>query len=113
MTIGAAERLVPVQEGLDPVGASRERPEALERISKGRGVDDHLSIRSHSLHVEAEDLLGLESVGDLESRLVRGVGRDHQEQAAVDGLVTHFGTEPDGKARPFLDGLSRGWSGGQ
>ena len=95
MPVGAVEGLVPVQQGLDPVLAGRDQPQALERVAQGLLVDDGLLPGREALDVDAEDLLGPGILVDLEPRLVLGVGGEHHQQPAVERLVALLAPEAD------------------
>ena len=93
--VGAVERLVLVQEGLDAVLAGRDEPEALERVSECLLVDHGLLTGRQALDVDAEDLLGPGILGDLESRFAVLLGGEHHQQPAVERLVAQLGPEAD------------------
>ncbi len=61
VAVGAAERLVPVEERLDGVRALRNAREALDRIAEDGRVEDRIPPGGRPLHVDAEDLLRLEA----------------------------------------------------
>ncbi len=79
--VGAVERLVLVQQGLDAVLAGRDQPQALERVSECGLIDHGLLSRRQAVDVDAEDLLGPGILADLEPRLALLRGGEHHQQA--------------------------------
>jgi hypothetical protein len=84
VAIGASEGLVPVEECLHGVGPRAERAQRLQRVAENRPVDDRGRSRGQAVDVEAEDLLRLRAVGDLEARLRGLVGGEEQQHTAGD-----------------------------
>ena len=83
------------KQGLNPVLAGRDLAQALERITQRRGIDDGLLSGCEAVNVDAEDLLGLGAFGDLEPRFFLLVGREHDEQPAVERRLGELGPEAD------------------
>ena len=105
VAVRAAERLVAVQQRLHGVGASRDLVEAGHGVAEDRGVEDRGLPRQQSFNIHAEDLLRLDPVTDLEARLARRIGRQHQQHAPVDGL--RDGRCGDGNLDAQRSGLGR------
>ncbi len=109
--VGAVERLVPVQEGLDPIATGRDLAQALDRVSQSLLVDHGLVIGRQGVDVDAEDLLGLRAVVDLEPRLTFVVGGEHHEQSAIDRRLGQVPAEadvdPDRVAGSLTDSLGQ------
>ena len=80
MPVGAVEGLVAIENGLHVILAGRDIRQACPRIAGGRGVDGH---RARAFHIGAEDLLGLELFGNLESRLGRVAQREDEHHVTV------------------------------
>jgi hypothetical protein len=99
MAVAAVKGLVAVEQRLHVVLTGWNFPEAAERVAKGGGVQPHLRTRLRPLNIHAEDLLGLVEVADLEARLVRRVGGQHYQQAAVHRLAAERFGQHDRKAQ--------------
>ena len=89
------KRLINVNQGLDPVTPGRDQAQALDRVTRGREVDDGLLIRPKTVHVDAEDLLRLGAFVDLEPRLFLRVRREHDEQSPVEREPAELTVEAD------------------
>ena len=84
VSVAAVEGLIKVNQCLNTIMARGEETQALERVTRSRGIDDHLLIGPKAVHIDAEDLLRLWAVADLEARLVLGIRGKHDEQPAVE-----------------------------
>ena len=106
VAVGAAEGLVTMEQGLDGVGARADVLEALQRVADVGPAHGHRLPRLHPVHVEAEDLLRLEAVVDQEARLLAVVGREHDQQAAVERVPALLGGETDVEAKTGAGGCA-------
>ena len=86
VAVGAVEGLVSVQQCLDAVAAGLHAGQALRRVAEDARVEERRLAGLPADDVDAEHLLalGLVGVADLEARLGRGIGREQQQQAAVE-----------------------------
>jgi hypothetical protein len=85
VAIGAAERLVLVEQRLHVVAAVGKPLQAVQGEAEDAGVDHRLLPGLPAQDVDAEHELGLEAgVAHLKTRLGREVVRDEQQQAAVE-----------------------------
>ncbi len=111
MTVGAVERLILVQHGLDPVLAGRDLSQALDGVAQRLLIDHGVLIGRQAVDVDPEDLLGLRPVVDLEPRLSLVVGGEQYEQPAIDRLLAQVAAvadgDPDRRATGGDDGRGR------
>ncbi len=85
--IGAAEGLVAVEDGLDGVVAGGDGREGGAGEAQDARVEADRRAGAQSLGIHAEDLLALDVLADQLARLLGGVGREDQEDAAIiDGV---------------------------
>jgi hypothetical protein len=113
MAVRPVERLVLVEKTLDGVFAGGQGGQASQGIAESRGVDESLFAGGQAVDVDAEDELRGRAGADLEAWLGRVVGRDEQEQAAVEGcwgqLLGEREREPEMIARRLRTaGAARG-----
>ena len=111
VAVGPVKGLVPVQEGLDPIVPGGNLRQALHRVAQRGGVDHGVLAGLQPLDVDAEDLLGLRAVVDLEPRLLGGVLREHDQDPAVERRRALLRSEPDPelRSRPFQRQGRGGW----
>src|SRR6266545_765884 len=112
MPVGPFEGLVLMQQRLNPVGSGGDLPQTFSRIAEDGAVNKSLLPRLQALNVNPENLLSLRAVVDLRPRLLRTVGRDHKQNAAVEGGGAEFrrkrNPEPQSALRlPPLQGAFR------
>ena len=75
MAVAAVKSLIEVNQSLDAVMAWLEEAQALDRVTRGRRIDDGFLVRPQTVHIDAEDLLCLGAFIDLGAGFVLGVCR--------------------------------------
>jgi hypothetical protein len=90
------EGFVDVEDGLDGVVAGRDFAELADGVAAGFVGDGDSDARGPGVDGYAEDDLRLWGVVDLHARLVAGVVREQQQEAAVERLRRTRGGEADG-----------------
>ncbi len=80
------EGLVTIHESLNLVFARWNVSDAGKWIAEDVAVDDRCFARFPILHIDAEDQLCVEAVGDLKTRFATRIVGDHQQQTPVYGL---------------------------
>src|SRR5262245_41228694 len=93
-----------MKEHLHRGRARRHVREALAWIPDRAAIDDRVCPGWPRFHINAERLLGLWPVVDLEARLGAIVVRQHQYQPAIERFVGQGRWKRDGKPHPGLTG---------
>ena len=93
--VGSVERLVLVQQGLDPVSPGGNLAQALDRIAQRRRVDHGLLAGREPSTSMPKICWVFGAVVDLEPRLFLGIGREHDQQPAVERRLAELGPEAD------------------
>ena len=83
VTVVAVESFVDIDDGLHVVIALGHFRQAVARIALGGFVNLGSLARSKTVDIDAKELLGIESLADLQARLFIVLGRDHEEKAAI------------------------------
>ena len=78
------ERLVLVQEGLNPVFPGGQLAQALDRVADRLGINNGVLFGLEPIDVDAKDLLGLGAFIDLEPRFFLVVRREHEHEPPIE-----------------------------
>ena len=95
VAVATVHGLVQMNHCLNAILAGRKETHVFKRISDRGRIDDDLRIGLKIIDVEAEDLLRLGSVVDLEARFVLGIRGKHHEQTAIEGSFADVALEAD------------------
>jgi hypothetical protein len=108
VAVAAMERLVFVQQRLHRVGARGQVAQRLQRIAGHAGLEGGGGAGRPAVHVDAEGLLALGAVLDLESRLLAVVLGDEEQQPSVEGPGGQARSHAHREARPGGCGRAHG-----